>query len=219
MTEIQRYHSIRERGTELGESGCCAVIALAVVLDLTFEQSWSLLKQVGRKANAATYTSEIKAALNHVGVKFSTVSVAAKTVKSFSYRGKFIITTCNHALAHQYGETLDHSAGTRRRIEQVFKIDTIPTDILSKIDVQPVVAVKPKVRNRSFREHRYALVHAGSKSIVKLYKSAPRKNYTHWSLKSVPNSLGKLELVSFDTETYLKSPENFWDRVQKNSTV
>lgn len=217
MTEIQRYHSIREKGTELGESNCCAVIALAVVLDLTFEQSWSLLKQVGRKSNSGTQTHQIKAALHHVGVKWKPVSVSAKTVKSFSYRGKFLITTCNHALAHQYGETLDHSAGTKRRIEQVFKIEEIPTDIVSKIDVQPVVA-KVKTRKAS-SGYKYALIHAKSRSIGKLYKRRPSRSFYYSSLSNVPNSLHKLELVTIDTDAFLKDPDAFWDRVQKLSHV
>jgi hypothetical protein len=216
MTAIQKYNNIRERGTELGESGCCAVIALAVILDLTFEQSWSLLKQVGRRANCGTQTHHIKAALHHVGVTFDQIRVSAKTVKSFRYRGKFIITTCNHALAHQYGETLDHSAGSRRRIEQVFKIDTIPTDILSKIDVQPVVS-KPKAKRTTTREFKYALVHAATKTIGQIYKSKPRRNIYRLSLKNVPNTLHKLELVSFDSDAYIKSPETFWKRVQATS--
>lgn len=209
MTAIKRYNQLRETGSQYGDDGFCSVVAIAVALGITYEQSWTLHKKAGRVTNEGTFTHTTLGILDTLGVEYKHVRVAAKTVKSFRYRGNFIIFTSGHALCHQYGETLDHSAGTRRHIQQVFKITSIPSDIHNQVVAEPVVT-KPK-RKRKVSPNKYALVHVDSRKVVKLYSRKPTVGIYRLGLNTVPNSVGTLKYIKFNEDLFLGDREAFWE--------
>lgn len=214
MSKIDRYHEIRKIGKEQGDDNFCSVIALAVALDISYEQSWNLFRMVGRRANKGVSDRQIQSALRTAGVVFESIKVTAKTVRTFKYKGNFIVTTCNHALAHQDGETLDHSAGTKRRIECVYKINHIPTNIGDSIAMKPVVNKPRRPRKATtIGDYKYAIVHVDSKTVGKLYKRRPRINLYRRGFQGIAGSMNNLRVVNFNLESFRKDPDTFWENL------
>lgn len=62
MSEL--YSKTREVSRKFGETNDCAVVAISIFLDVSYEEAWLALKNAGRKACSGTYKYQQVQAIN-----------------------------------------------------------------------------------------------------------------------------------------------------------
>lgn len=215
MSTNKKYVFLKDRAEAYKDNNYCAVIALAIALGISYEQSWTILKVNGRKTNTGTKTYQLLNALDSMGVKYQYGDTSYKTVKSFRGRGNYIILTCNHALCHQFGETLDHSINTKRRIISVIKINEIPVDLAKTLITEKVITSPKILKPQKPKTYKYAMVHIESKRVIKLYLRRPSASLYGCHIADEPETRHELKYVKFNEDLHIQDNESFWEVVSK----
>ena len=151
-----KYASIRKEQMSLGlrETNDCAVVAVAAIMDVSYEVAHATLKSFGRKDRRGTNTSITLSAIEHLGGTISPrIDVTTKAYKDIiaSYpaphnnlasitthhperfakvwpQGRFLMRTRGHILAIVDGKNCDWTKGKAKRANTMWLV-TLPTTI------------------------------------------------------------------------------------------
>lgn len=163
------FEQCNKRTAELGETNDCTVKAVAIATGEGYDKAHAHLKSLGRKPRKGFFwhqdsvvgwknypvnqyplgTEGYITGLHRLGYKATEVTdFDAKTVISLERdpklaKGRYIIEVRRHALAMVDGQVIDHSKGTRRRPNKIWKIEPIETQ-----QVAPKVEGFRKLRHR-----------------------------------------------------------------------
>jgi hypothetical protein len=129
----------REKAGFVHESRDCAVREFATATDIPYARAHALLKAAGRRDRKGTRTTSFNLALATSGIDYEclpirldgllggsrTFPTLAQTVQRYS-TGRYVIMTCNHAMALIDGVIHDKGAvsGSRSRIRHIYRIKT-----------------------------------------------------------------------------------------------
>lgn len=206
------YNSLVEKSNKYGERNDCAVKALAVVLNTSYEDSHLLNKNFGRKDGKGTSLIITLKALESRGFKFKEIGIGSNfkkniTVKKFEqyyirkYKNPLLILTARHIAGVNRGKIHDHISGRNVRIKTIYEIIATENAVHS-INVNPN-KIQVKAINRKKEEFKYAIVHKDTKEIFFKYKRKPgNRVYTAleigdiWITGKKKETKGKLKIVS-----------------------
>jgi hypothetical protein len=127
------YRKMSQASGVMQETKDCAVIAIAIVADLTYMNAHSLLRRTGRKPQATTCIEQIHQALKLLNIKTRDVTkqyrdtLGAKTIRTLGRvmadrKGVYLAYTCDHIMAIKDGVIHDWLDGHLHRITQVVKL-------------------------------------------------------------------------------------------------
>ena len=138
MEHSQLYQKMLQASDKAEETSDCAVIALAIVTDLTYGAVHKLLEQTGRKARSITHRGHINNALDFLDIKTRDVTkqyhtLGAKTIRTLGRvmagrEGIYLAYTHDHILAVKDGVLHDWLAGRTHRIVTILKLRTTHDD-------------------------------------------------------------------------------------------
>ena len=103
--KLNRYKELTAVGTAMGDYNYCAVIAVAVVLNCTYQDAYRLCENKGRKLGRGLCTYSILEILDEQGVNYTKVNKdeVLATVDRPNYRVK-TLTTNNFKMADIYSK-------------------------------------------------------------------------------------------------------------------
>lgn len=154
MSEL--YDKLKENTARFGENNDCAVKTVAIVTDLSYEQSRNLLAKYGRKSGKGTFfDTTTLPAINSQGFALTDVTALArsswgKTIKTFERRvpkGTYIIRTARHILAAKDGKVHDFTSGRRHIVKYVYRVEKVGeklVDVQSSVPQEPIQPITPK---------------------------------------------------------------------------
>lgn len=143
MSTKERYDELRKESTTFGENNKrdCAVKAIALVCDLSYDAAHALAKLHGRQDNDGTPPSITRAAIRSTGIelhevkrdyfisrypKFSSTTVTTKHPKVYPEVWKdgkmYLCHTSGHVLVISNGVTCDWSHVRNLRIKKIFEV-------------------------------------------------------------------------------------------------
>ena len=108
------FDKLDKTSDHYGEKSDCTVKAVAIALELTYEDAHNLLCEAGRKPCKGFNTYRVIPFIEARGFHVIEVFVDAKTVLTFgrsNARGRFIIKVRQHALAAVNNKIHDWTAG------------------------------------------------------------------------------------------------------------
>lgn len=208
MKNQVNYASLQEKSNRYGETKDCAVKAVAVVLNTSYEDAHILLKKFGRKDGDGTnFYLTTKPALQSRGFEVKRVEVPSyiKTVRNLeesflasSFKNPVLITTSKHIIGFRNGKAEDYTSGRKFRILDIHEI--IPTEnAIYSIDVG---VIKPSIRTRKKEEFKYALANKETKVVYRKFKRAPSFRIRNainsgnmWITGQKKETIGKLEII------------------------
>lgn len=130
--------SMTKLGTLLNDSrsnrdpNSCGVVALALLLDKSYEEAYALLKSEGRMHGRGTNLSQFLNAITGSGGTFTRLDLNyvrqhAKTLRSLERtaefsKGRYFIVTHRHGVAMIDGKIVDWTKDTLRRIITMYEI-------------------------------------------------------------------------------------------------
>jgi hypothetical protein len=122
-----------EASNAMNETRDCAVMAMAVVGDLSYRDAHRLLEMLGRKRRRSCYHYQTLEALKFLDLetedqtKLWRDTLGGRTVRTLARvmkgrKGKWLVRTSQHILAVEDGEVHDWTAGRLHRILKVVKV-------------------------------------------------------------------------------------------------
>ncbi len=128
---ITRYDELRAEGGIFQERQDCAVIAVALTCQTTYETAWKTLAKFGRVSGKGTIFHLMTApAVTALGFKLSYMENRQKSGSRYTPRsvgkafpkGYFLCRVKGHIFAVVDGKVLDHSEGRCRRIKEIYQV-------------------------------------------------------------------------------------------------
>lgn len=127
-------------GSNLNEKNDCAVIALSLVTEQSYEKIHSLLSEIGRKNNKPTKlykTLHILKKFNEYRKiflvekrkqyppRYKNKSITIKSIEEYPHlwQGTYLIVLSEHIFAVRNGKVLDWTRGLSKRINSIYKIE------------------------------------------------------------------------------------------------
>jgi hypothetical protein len=121
------YKELSERATEYRERADCAVRALAVAADVPYAEAHAALAEAGRKRGRGTYHNTLVSAISALGREATRVRperpLTMKSVAEYYATGRYIICVRGHFAGLAHGEVHDWTAGSRRRVKFLYRIE------------------------------------------------------------------------------------------------
>jgi len=113
------------------ESNDCAVVAIAQLLGIPYDDAWKALELQGRKQGRGAMAYQILNALRYLDVKFERVDClkpdnskyTAKTINRKFICGRYLLLTTDHAIALIDGKIQDWTKDRHHRILAAYYID------------------------------------------------------------------------------------------------
>ena len=126
------YQKARTHAFCFNETNDCSVKAVSISCDVPYIVAHTALKKNGRKNRRGALESMIRKSFIDLGFKASPIRTTAATVKTLEndpavQKGYFVAMVNRHILAIVNGKIEDHSEGSRRRIEQVYRVTPATT--------------------------------------------------------------------------------------------
>lgn len=129
----ETFRKLQQASDSIEETRDCAVKAIAVVGDLSYEDAHTLLELYGRKRNHGTKRYITREALKFLDLQTKDVTeqfraAGAKTVRTLgrvikNRKGTYLVFTANHILAVKDGEICDWTDGRLHRIQGVERVE------------------------------------------------------------------------------------------------
>jgi len=129
----EKFQELAKAANDMGETRDCAVKALAIVGDLSYEDAHCLLELYGRKSRDGTYDY-----ITHKALKFLDLAtedqtklwrdcMGGRTVRTLARvmrgrKGKWLVWTSQHILAVEDGEVHDWTNGRLHRVKRILKV-------------------------------------------------------------------------------------------------
>jgi hypothetical protein len=108
------------------EAADCAVRAIAVCCDISYEEAHKLATKHGRKPGTGTDWSIIVKTINELGYALIWVNTPCRTIRvlerDLPKTGSFLISVRGHVLGYHNGQSVDWAAGRCHRIRTVWRI-------------------------------------------------------------------------------------------------
>ena len=124
MTE--KYTLLRMKSELKGEWNDCVVKAIAVVLDIDYDEAHSLCRRYGRIRGEGVQRPVTHKIIRDKGFQLRRVQTTAKTVRALQRilpsTGTFIVHATRHALAVENGVIHDWSVDTLKRVQEVYEV-------------------------------------------------------------------------------------------------
>jgi len=127
------YQKMLQASGVMQETNDCAVIAIAIVADLTYMDAHALFEQIGREPQSITLSTQVEQALNLLDIKTRDVTkqyrvtLGAKTIRTLGRvmagrKGSYLAYTQDHIVAIKDGVIHDWLDGRLHRIVWVMKL-------------------------------------------------------------------------------------------------
>lgn len=126
----EKYKTLQAKSKQYGENNDCSVIALAMVYDLTYEESHTICHKLGRRARGSFATIK---AVRQLGRHSSIIApkqpngsrYTVKTIASTVPVGKYLVWTSGHILACINGTIYDWTEDRKHRVKRYVEIDSL----------------------------------------------------------------------------------------------
>lgn len=129
----ETFNKLMQSAQAMNETRDCAVKAIAVVGDLSYEDAHTLLELYGRKRKHGTKRYMTRKALKFLDLQTKDVTdqfrdAGAKTVRTLgrvikNKKGTYLVFTASHVLAVRDGEICDWTDGRLHRIQGVERVE------------------------------------------------------------------------------------------------
>ncbi len=125
------YRKLNTKSNEIGEENDCTVIALAIALNIQYEDAHAALELAGRKTMSGASWYTLFKAIDILDYKLDEVRKPEeiKTIKKaeeyFKEKGHYILDTSKHVAAMIDGVVHDWSRGRALRVKRIFKVEKI----------------------------------------------------------------------------------------------
>ena len=127
------YRDCKAASYEKNESEDCTVRAIAITTGEGYDLAHYAMEEQGRKRGRGTSIANMKRVCDQLGYKMvrverQTYAGRAKTIITaarWGWKGAFIISTRGHVAGMVDGKVYDWADGTRKRINNIYRITTI----------------------------------------------------------------------------------------------
>lgn len=116
----------RSEGGPGGKGRDCAVIAIALACDVTYDKAHEALAAAGRRDGRPTYDWTMVQALKILGWKAEVANWKGKTAATLKLPyGRHLVFVRGHVFCNKAGQSHDWTNGRRHRICKVWKLSRI----------------------------------------------------------------------------------------------
>lgn len=130
-----KFAELKAVSKEYNEHNDCAVVAVAVSCDVSYEKAHAAVKEAGRKdRRRCWFNDHCRPAIEALGFEIIEETFPGKTVvtlerdlKRYARGRRFFITVRSHFLAFDGEEIVDWTKGRRNRIAKVYRVKRVNT--------------------------------------------------------------------------------------------
>lgn len=126
---MQNYDNLEAAGNSMGEDNDCAVIAVALVTGLAYQDVHDAFKKNGRKNCKPAYfeitiktLSDLGYALVDITEEIRAIAKTPRTLGRVNRKGRYLVITSGHIFAWIDGEVEDWTKGRLHRIINVYHV-------------------------------------------------------------------------------------------------
>jgi len=131
---MEKYKKAMVAHSKAGEHNDCSVIATSIACRVPYNAAHSAMKMAGRRSGRSAKITQMITAMRYLGCELELVSQPKQpngssytmtTIGKLCKRGYWVAYVNGHVAAVVNGQVEDWSAGTRRKVQAVWKV-TVP---------------------------------------------------------------------------------------------